>query len=317
MQTPVAFLIFNRPETTRRVFREIARARPRRLLVVADGPRESRPEEAARCEEARAVVREVDWDCELLTNFSDENLGCRRRVSTGLDWVFENCEEAVILEDDCLPDPSFFPFCEELLEKYRGDERVMAVCGDNYLFERRRAPHSYFFQRLPGGWGWATWRRAWRRYDAAMKRWPSLRDSTWLEDLLGDARAARYWRGVFDRMFAAGEDADTWDYQWVFSVWAQGGVVATAGVNLVSNIGWGAGATHTTLTESVLANIPTAEIEFPLRHPPEVRVDAEADRLTFENIYLPEMLAGESRGSLIRRAISRLLPRQTHRPAQP
>ena len=117
MQTPVAFLIFNRPETTRRVFREIARARPRRLLIVADGPRESRPEEAARCEEARAVVREIDWDCELLTNFSDENLGCRRRVSTGLDWVFENCEEAVILEDDCLPDPSCFPFCEELLEK--------------------------------------------------------------------------------------------------------------------------------------------------------------------------------------------------------
>ena len=303
MQAPVAFFIFNRPAETARVFAEIERARPRRLLVIADGPRASHVGEAALCEEARSVAAGVNWECEVLTNFAEANLGCRARVVSGLEWVFDNCGEAVVLEDDCLPHPSFFPFCDELLERYREDERVMSVCGDNYLLGRRRTRHSYFFQRLPGGWGWATWRRAWRHYDALMKGWPGLRDAGWLDALLGDARAARYWQRVFERTFAAGEKAGTWDYQWVFSIWARGGLVATAGVNLVSNIGWGPGATHTTQTASALSNIPTEEMEFPLRHPPEVLADAEADRLTFENIYLPEMLAEEPRGSRLRRVL--------------
>ena len=142
MKTPVAFLIFNRPETTARVLEEIARARPPKLLVVADGPRADRPGEADLCRAARAVLSRVDWPCEVLTNFSETNLGCRRRVSSGLDWVFEEVEEAIVLEDDCLPHPSFFPFCEELLERYRADERVMAVSGDNFQQGRRRTPYS-------------------------------------------------------------------------------------------------------------------------------------------------------------------------------
>jgi hypothetical protein len=221
-------------------------------------------------------------------------MGCRRRVASGLGWAFEQVEQAIILEDDCLPHPTFFRFCEEMLEKYRADERVMTVCGDNYLFGRKNVPYSYFFHRIPGGWGWATWRRAWRHYDIEMKLWPTLRATSWLADILSDARAVKYWRNIFDRTFSGGEDAGTWDYQWVFSLWAQHGLAATASTNLISNIGWGSDATHTVAADSVLARIPTAAMNFPLRHPPQVSPDGEADELIFENIYLPEMLADEA-----------------------
>ena len=309
MRSPVAFFIFSRPETTARVFAEIARARPPLLLVVADGPRAGRPDEAEKCAAARAVVERVDWDCEVRRNYAAENLGCRRRVSSGLDWVFEQCEEAVVLEDDCLPRPSFFPFCDELLQRYRADERVMAVCGDNYLFGRVRPQDSYFFHRTPGGWGWATWRRAWAHYDARMSGWPALRESGWLSEIHADPRAARYWRDTFDRTYRAADEIDTWDYQWVFSVWARRGFAATAAVNLISNIGWGDGATHTRATSNRLANLPTAEIEFPLRHPRSVEPDAEADRIIFENIYLPETREAGGRLRRLRDALSNVTRR--------
>ena len=295
MRAPVVFIIFNRPETTAQVFAEIAKAQPRQLLVVADGARAERAGEAELCQRARAVVERVDWECEVVKNYAEENMGCRRRVASGLGWAFEQVEQAIILEDDCLPHPTFFRFCEEMLEKYREDERVMTVCGDNYLFGRKRMPHSYFFHRIPGGWGWATWRRAWRHYDIEMKLWPTLRTTSWLKDILGDARAVKYWRSIFDRTFAEGDEAGTWDYQWVFSLWAQRGLAATASTNLITNMGWGSDATHTHDDDSVLARIPTGAMNFPLRHPPYVSPDREADRLIFENIYLPEMLAEESR----------------------
>jgi hypothetical protein len=284
LRTPVAFLIFNRPDETARVFREIARARPPRLLVVADGPRPGRPGEAEACRAARSVVSRVDWPCEVLTDFSEANLGCRARVSSGITWVFEQVEEAILLEDDCLPDPSFFPFCEELLARYRGDERVMSVSGDNFQFGRRRTPASYYFSRHPHIWGWASWRRAWRHYDAEMKAWPALRETPWLSRLLGDEEAARYWRHVFDETHAG--RVNTWDYQWVFAIWLREGLTAIPEVNLVTNIGWGGESTHTSAAASPLANLPAGEMRFPLSHPAEVAPHREADRYTFERLCL-------------------------------
>ncbi|HYP54082.1 MAG TPA: hypothetical protein VEQ42_11110 [Pyrinomonadaceae bacterium] len=283
MKTPVAFLIFNRPETTERVFAEIARARPAKLLVVADGPRASRPEEAELCRAARSVVERIDWDCELLTNFAETNLGCKNRVSSGITWVFNQVEEAIVLEDDCLPHPSFFPFCEELLERYRTDERVMSVSGDNFQFGRARSPHSYYFSCYPHIWGWASWRRAWRHYDVGMSAWPALRDTDWPLAVVGDKAAARYWREAFENVYAG--RVDTWDYQWVFACWSRQGLAALPETNLVTNIGWGGEATHTGASVSPLGNIPAAEMGFPLRHPPHVSRHAEADRYTFERVF--------------------------------
>ncbi len=177
------FLIFNRPAETFRVFDAIREARPEKLLIVADGPRPTRPGEAALCNETREVLDRVDWSCQVLSNFAETNMGCGRRVASGLDWAFEQVEEAIILEDDCLPDSSFFPYCGELLERYRADERIMMISGNNFQNGASRTADSYYFSQLPHCWGWATWRRAWRHYDFVMQDWRGGRNRGLVKEL--------------------------------------------------------------------------------------------------------------------------------------
>ena len=309
MDTPVAFLIFNRPETTARVFREIARARPRRLLVVADGPRADRPGEAERCAEARAVVERVDWDCEVLRNYSDVNEGVKLRCASGIEWVFEQCEEAIFLEDDCLPDPSFFPFCEELLEKYRHDERVAMICGSNFQRGQRRSPYSYFFVRHTTVWGWASWRRAWQHYDIGIRLWPDLRETRWLEDMLVHPAAVEYWRGVFDAVHdGVGEVAENWDYPFFFTWWARHALAVSPEVNLISNLGFGPEAAHTRDVIETMAALPAEAIEFPLRHPPYMRLDREADHFAFRQIC-PWIVENQNLYWRLRHGFTGALPR--------
>jgi tetratricopeptide (TPR) repeat protein len=264
LKTPVVFIIFNRPETTEKVFEQIRLAKPPKLLVVADGPRPGKPGEAEKCKAAREIVKHIDWECEILTNYSDLNLGCKRRVSTGLDWVFNTVEEAIILEDDCLPDPTFFRFCEELLEKYRDDSRIAQISGDNLLFGRDHDDYSYYFSRYFHLWGWATWRRAWKHYDVNMTFWPEIRDKRWLQDQLGNRESLLFWERVFENTYQG--KIDSWDFQWVFSCWIQGVLSIAPSQNLVRNIGFGADATHTHI-QTKYSNMETKEISFPLIHP--------------------------------------------------
>lgn len=283
LSTPVAFIIFNRPETTAQVFKEIRRARPTKLLVVADGPRSDRPGEAERCTAARAIIESVDWPCKVLKNYSNVNLGCKGRVSSGLDWVFNAVEEAIILEDDCLPHPSFFPFCEELLDKYRVDERIMMISGDNFQFGRSRSPYDYYFSRYVHIWGWASWRRAWRNYDVSMSRWPDIRDSDLLRDIFIRKRLALFWQMVFEKAYQG--EVDTWDYQWAFACLINSGLAILPSTNLISNIGFGGDATHAISTR--FASMATCSMKFPLAHPPYVIRNAQADAFTDEIIHIP------------------------------
>ena len=293
VESPVAFFVFNRPEPTARVFARIAAARPSRLLVVADAPRPGRPGEAERCAEVREIVSRVDWDCDVLTNLADRNLGCRRRVASGLDWVFANAESAIILEDDCLPEPTFFAFCDELLARYRDDERVGMISGDNFQRPGRAAPYSYYFSHFCHIWGWATWRRAWRHYDVDMSLWPEARAGGLLHSLFADPSYARWWRGLFDRVHAG--EIDTWDYQWVFTCWAQRALAVTPTVNLVSNIGFGPDATHTR-RQTRNAELATAPIAFPLSHPPLMIRDWRADAYSQRNVLrAPHPISGALR----------------------
>lgn len=283
LATPVAFIIFNRPDTTERVFAEIARARPPKLLVVGDGPRANRQGEAEKVAATRAIIQRVDWDCEVLTNFSDVNLGCKKRVSSGIDWVFEQAEEAIILEDDCLPDPSFFRFCQEMLERYRTDQRIGMISGDNFQFGRRYGGDSYYFSKYVHIWGWATWRDRWTEsYDVTLAKWPRVRDEGRLVDMVGDAREAKYWGKIFERVYRGG--IDTWDYQWVFANWVEGrlGILPTG--NLISNIGFDQNATHTT-GASDLANLPATPITFPLSHPLGVVRNIQADHFSEKKCF--------------------------------
>ncbi len=287
MRTPIAFLIFNRPETTSRVFDAIRQAKPLKLLIVADGPRPDRAGEAELCEKTRRIATNVDWPCEVLTNFADTNLGCKKRVSSGIDWVFRTVPEAIILEDDCLPHPTFFRFCEELLERYRDDERIMMISGDNFQFGRRRSAHSYYYSHFTHIWGWASWRRAWQHYDVDMALWPAIRDGGWLRDLLGDSASVRHWMNIYDRV-SRGE-INTWDYQWTFACRLQSGLSIMPNVNLVSNIGFHAGATHTA-HDSPFSAMPAEPMQFPLDHPSAIDRNVEADVYTQRMMYDPSLL---------------------------
>jgi hypothetical protein len=287
LQTPVALILYNRLETTSRVFAAIRRARPAMLLLLADGPDPDRPADADRCAAARAVVERVDWSCTVLADYADEHLGIKRRVDSGLDWLFGQVEEAIILEDDCLPDPSFFPFCAELLARYRRREQVMAISGNNFLRGRHRTAYSYHFSRYPLIWGWATWRRAWRRYDRTVRRWPGLDAGGWLREVLESPAAVHYWSHVFQQNY---ETLENWDYAWILSCWAHRGLSITPSVNLVSNIGFLPDATHTRDPSSPFANLATERMQFPLRHPHEVRRDEQADAVTEQSAFSGEEL---------------------------
>jgi hypothetical protein len=278
METAVAFLIFNRPECTQRVFEAIRQAKPPILLVIADGPRT--PDEAKECEKVRAIIDGVDWPCNILKNYSDRNMGCKDRVASGLDWVFSNVERAIILEDDCLPHPSFFQYCEDLLEQYKDDERIMTICGANRLGKWKEQQQSYHFSYYGGCWGWASWKRAWSHYDVEVKLWSSPEVRARIKDLIGDQRRHSIQAKRFESAYSG--KVNTWDIQWFFTRISQSGLSIVPSVNLISNIGFGAGATHTKNSSSQEADRPVFPISFPLRSPDVVIVDREFDNQVFD-----------------------------------
>ena len=284
MKTPVAFFIFNRPDTTELVFEAIRRAAPSRLLIVADGPRLGRLGEAEKCAAAREIVSRVDWPCEVSVDYAERNLGCRRRVSSGLDWVFRTVEEAIILEDDCLPDQSFFRFCQELLEKHRSDDRIMMISGDNFQKGVGTISDSYHFSRYPHIWGWASWRRAWKLYDVEMQQWQRFRGEGMLEGLFQEKETQRFWREVFDSVHRG--EIDTWDHQFTFACLRHQALCVVPAVNLVSNLGFREDATHTRERNN-MAELRTVPMRFPLRHPHDVVRNVEADLLTEKEHRLP------------------------------
>jgi hypothetical protein len=233
LKTPVSFFVFNRPKTTAIVFEQIRRARPTRLLLIADGPRPDRVREAEECNAVRAIIEQVDWPCEVMKNYANTNMGCKRRMSSGLDWVFQCVEESIILEDDCVPDQSFFRFCEMMLEKYRDDRRVMQIGGSNLIAEKMNIEESYYFSYVFSIWGWATWRRAWSLYDIEMLHYPKFRN--YLPDMFVDKRIAYWIEYAMDKVFY--ENVDTWDIQWAYTCAINNGLQITPKNNLISNIG--------------------------------------------------------------------------------
>lgn len=279
LTTPVAFLVFNRPDLTERVFERIAAAKPPTLLLVADGPRNEK--ERATCEQVRKIVNQVDWDCRVLKNFADTNLGCKRRVASGLDWVFSQVSEAIILEDDCLPSSSFFYFCQTLLEHYRDDERISMISGNNLQFGMNRTDDSYYFSRYTEIWGWATWRRAWQYYDVTMQSWPAFKAAGCMNSVFEHPEERAFWEPHFQACYDG--KIDTWDFIWLYTCLRQSGLTVIPRVNLVSNLGYRADATHTFDTSSRFANVPAEEIG-EIKHPEHVIRHAEADTYHFEQI---------------------------------
>jgi hypothetical protein len=272
---PIVLLVFNRPEQTWQVFSTIREARPSRLYVAADGPREL-PGDRERCAEVRSIVQQVQWPCQVQTLFRDVNLGCGLAVRSALDWFFEHESEGIILEDDCLPSRSFFRYCTELLNKYRDDTRVMSICGSNFL--GRRSDASYYYSLYHDPWGWATWRRAWKLCDHELKEWRLFLASDGLRSLSdGDLKFEVHWRSMFEAMHQG--RIDTWDYPFMFTQFAQRGLTCRPSINMIKNIGHGTDATHTKNPLNPLVKIPNREMQFPLRHPAMMIRDFNADKM--------------------------------------
>jgi hypothetical protein len=279
LTTPVALIFFKRPEVTERVFKRIAEAKPQTLLLIADGPRTK--EEAGACAEVREIVERVDWDCLVLKNYSDVNLGCRHRPATGIDWVFSQVNEAIILEDDCVPSLSFFYFCQTLLERYRDDQRIFMIGGNNFQGGMRRTEDSYYFSRYPGTWGWATWKRAWNHFDRTMSTWPAFRAVGQMRWVFENPAERQYWEPYFQ--LCHDNKLDAWDYIWFYSCLTQSGLIIEPSVNLVSNIGFGPHATHTVDTDPRFSDVPSGEI-WEIKHPQHVMRNVEADAYYFDKV---------------------------------
>jgi hypothetical protein len=308
-ETPIAFFVFNRPEITARSFERIRALRPRRLLICADGPRAHRPEERGKTEAVRAIVSRIDWECDSRTRLLEENLGCKKAVSSGISWVFEQVDRAIILEDDCLPDASFFLFCAELLERYQNDPRVFMISG-NHL---RRLPedyaHSYYFSCIPHIWGWATWRRAWQHYRVDMDGWSAWKNAGEMRKRFhgsGLAHRIALWRltGMLDKT-ARGE-IDTWDHQWHYTLLRNRGLSILPAVPLVENVGFGQDATHT-LDARDQPTERAQPMRFPLSHPEGPSPELSQER-AHDAAWLRETFGNaRAMGRAVARKIGKLL----------
>jgi len=279
ISTPIAYIVFNRPEHTKKSFAVLREHQPSQLFIIADGPRSTHPEDIERCAEVRAVIKQVDWPCKVYYNYSNYNLGLKNRVSSGLNWVFDHVERAIVLEDDCVANKDFFSFCDTLLELYAENENISVITGNNFQNDQWRGDASYYFSKYNHCWGWATWRRAWRYYQGRIPFWPEWRNSdTWLKQT-PDKVERHFWELIFERVHK--EQIDSWAYPWVASTWYHGGLTVTPNMNLVSNIGFDEVSTHTSKKNSKFSKMPTRKLGV-LKHPKIIHRNLEADLWTFD-----------------------------------
>ena len=288
MKTPVVLIIYHRPQKTTNVINSLREVKPSQIFVIADGPKDK--QDVEKCKKTRDLINSIDWKCEIYKNYSPKNLGLRKRVVTGLDWVFSKVDKAIILEDDLVIDKSFYVFCEQMLEKYKNNERVISISGNNFLFGRSNIENSYFFSRHIYSWGWATWRRAWKLYDDTMSDWQLVKSRKILNIRFGKWIEVAYWNGIFDLVFE--RKIDSWAYVWTYAALVNDKLTVVPSVNLVSNVGTGQGATHTSIKSRVL-NIPVERINFPLKHPRVIKPGTKEDSVIERTLYItPRNIAG-------------------------
>lgn len=282
MSVPILFIVFNRPHITKKTFEAIREYKPQKLYIAADAPREQIAGDVVKCRETRDyLINAIDWDCKVETLFHSKNQGCKYGPISAINWFFEHEPYGVILEDDCIPHPSFFPFCDTLLEHYKNDTRVMMISGNNYQ-NKQYSPYGYYFSRQSLTWGWATWRRAWQFYED-LDSWPECKNQGWLLQMFDDKIERDYWQTIWDKVYDNKIPA-AWDYQWIYTVRKNNGLSITPVKNLVSNIGFGLDATHTKNPDIYGINFPVAGLaDFSIN--PFVIPNREADTYNFNTLF--------------------------------
>lgn len=281
MRSPILFLVFNRPNETKVVFEAIRAAKPKQLFVSADGARFNKPKDAENIKAVREIIESVDWECEVKTNFREQNLGCKNAVSGGITWFFNHVEEGIILEDDCLPHPTFFSYCDTLLDYYRDDDDVMHIGGNNFQDGMKHGDCSYYFSKIPHIWGWASWRRAWNKYTIELAGLDEFEKNQANNLGFRNSFEKIYWLQTFRKVKKG--NVDTWDYQWVYTLFKNEGKAITPQENLVKNIGFGDAATHTENSKDGLGKLNITAIEN-ISHPSTKLIYHNADSYWFKKI---------------------------------
>lgn len=302
--TPILLIAFNRPVTTAQVFAVIKKLQPDQLFIALDGARNQADQ--VLCAEVQKIIQAVDWVCDLHYLVQEQNLGVKQAGPTAINWFFDQVEEGIILEDDCLPDLSFFAYCAELLKHYRHDERVWHISGDHF-HHHQIGSATYYFSQIPHIWGWATWRRAWRHYDIAMPDFPSFASSQILNQLFPTYLSRLFWLDVFHKNYLGLDNG--WDFQWSYALMRHQALAINPNTNLISNIGFGAGAAHASQATSPHANLPTQSISLPIRHPRLIIADKQADEfimrnnfgVTWHNFFLKHLLRRLSLFDLVKK----------------
>lgn len=283
LSVPVLLMLFNRPDITRELFKKLREAKPKKLFVAANGPRPNVPGDAELCNSVRAIFNEIDWECEVHTNFPEVNINMHTRWYASLDWFFESVDRGIVLEDDCIPDLSFFSYCAELLEKYKNNPEIMHINGSNFQFGRKRGNGSYYFSKYSHVWGWATWKRAWEKYDDTLVSFPSFKKEDSISTAVTSHKEKLYWLRYFDSLYF--RTRNSCDIKWLYATWVSKGLSITPNVNMISNIGYGLAAGHTLLKDKVMGQEvydigkivhPTPLIFLP---------DAAADSFTFKSYF--------------------------------
>lgn len=269
--TPILYIIFNRLDTVKQTFPQIRKQQPRQLFIAADGPRITRVGEAEKCAAVREwVMGQIDWQCDVQTLFRDENLGCGTAVYGALKWFFENVEYGIILEDDCLPNKSFFSYCQELLIKYNGNKNIGMISGRNSCNTSFINPeYSYSFTTGGGIWGWATWKNIFEKYNPFSDFYEKTDLALEITKFTKDKQESEF---IVKQAAIAMKQKDTWDYQWGVYLKYNHLLAVTPKVNLIHNIGFSADSTHFTGNESPDISNDT-ELEFPLTHPDKIKAN--------------------------------------------
>lgn len=285
---PILFIIFNRPDTTEKVFQEIRKQKPKYLFVAADGPRENRPDDLEKCKGTRAIIDTIDWDCELKLLYREENLGCGKAVSGAITWFFDQVEMGIVLEDDCLPHPDFFPYCKELLLKYKDEDQIKWISGNNYQIQSKETDASYYFSAYNHVWGWASWKRVWKDYHYDLNDFNKNEVYEKINHYFESLGERWYWKNRFqiirNQKIAIKRGINTWDYQATFSIWMKNGLSILPQKNLISNIGFGNDATHTSSKKLTFST----DFIFPLYHNKIQLQDKNVDYIYYKKyIYKP------------------------------
>lgn len=284
-QTPILFLIFNRPDSTKLVFESIRSIKPAKLYIAADGARKHKVGEDLLCKDTRSIIDLIDWECEIKTLFRNENLGCKIAVSSAIDWFFENEEQGIILEDDCLPNESFYNYCETLLNYYASDERIMHISGNNFQDGNVRGNGSYYFSNYNHIWGWATWKRAWKAYNVDLSFLTETEIKTLIEKQFDTKKERLFWNNIFKKVI--NKTIGTWDYQWTYAVWKNNGLSILPNKNMIANIGFNNNGTHTSGVDILgLSNMKTFSISN-IIHPTEIEINKKADKYGLDHYFNP------------------------------